>query len=87
MKTAKKLRDKDYIGRDVVLLTDLRTQGGALFRKGTRMRVYGAWRGRFHLDALTPTGRLRMSRGWSVGIRQVGRYKFTLVGGSDRSAA
>ncbi len=74
-----KMRDKDFIGRDVILLRDVTTNGGQRFAKGTRMRVYGAWRGHFHLDSVTPKGRIRIRRGCSVGVRHISRSSFMLA--------
>jgi len=73
------MKDKELIGATVELLQDIRTIGGDVFKKGDHMKIYGAWRGRFQLHALTPTGRVRVRRGCAPGVRQVDRRKFIVI--------
>lgn len=67
---------KALVGTIVILKREVVTKGGKHFPAGTRMRVEGTWRGRFHLQAVTPYGRDRWSKGDSLYVRSVGRYSF-----------
>lgn len=68
-----KERQKDLVGKEVRLVHRIETRGGTKFRKGTRMRVYGAWRGKFHLQSVSRPKR---------SIRHVDRYSFEIDGGT-----
>ena len=62
---------KKLVGRDVRLLHKIETGRGAKFRKGQKFRVYGTWRGKFHLEPLNS-----LDEG---GIRHVDRSSFEVI--------
>lgn len=47
-----KKRCKDLLGKRVVLLRDITTNGGTVFIRGIVMVVTGTWRGRYSLEAV-----------------------------------
>lgn len=41
---------REYVGRRVILLKDLKTNGGTEFKAGEVLVVYGHWRGMLNMD-------------------------------------
>ena len=50
---AEQPRLKDQIGKRVRLLHDIHLRGGRVIVKGTIMRIYSTWRGRWALENLS----------------------------------
>lgn len=74
-------RCKDYVGRLVRLLREVRTNGGHVFPAGHVMECRGTWRGRFNLDDLKQT----VGPGWSTrkGVSRVSRNSFEVLSDFD----
>ena len=69
---------KQMVGMVVRLLHSITTRGGAKYRKGSRWRIDGTWRGKFTLVPLNyrpGTGAHEVPT-----IRQVRRYAFEITG-------
>lgn len=62
------MKQRDWAGRQVELVREMRTKGGETFASGEVMRVSSAYRGRLHLHDLAGT---RLDSGGLRGIDKV----------------
>lgn len=61
------------VGRRCALLEDVETEGGTRYRAGTSWRIYGTWRGVYHLEQTDDAG-ARVAE-----LRMVSRFRFRLL--------
>lgn len=66
-------RCKDLVGRTVRLTREVERRDGVRFRRGTRMRITGTYRGRYYLEMVHP----RRDRSPSH-VAHVSRHEFVV---------